>query len=682
VSASWEGAARFDSPPFFFLQNFMKIMRSFCLTLPVLACTLATLHAADAPVPAELPTLAAQGQDFVNPTGEVIKFWGVNLVGLYPEHPTADALAANLAKMQVNLVRPHHNLRPSSDWNPTMTSGALLTYKGNSREFDPVALDRFDYLNAALKRQGIYLALSVNWTRRYLPGDFDIVPGDEQEKAAWIEAMNELNGWPWKKAFDVYKMLPVVDERAALLNEEFIKKFLTHVNPFTGVSYAKDSQVLTFEVMNEASTEYAVICGNRLPAYWDTKLQEKWAVYAKAAGIEPGDLYKPADPKAKEVRAKFLNKLDVDYFERIRNVMRAAGSEAPMTYSNLWRGENMAAMNARLSGWIEDHIYMDPQVVKKPDDGFYALSRSALVDKPFFVGELNQAEGENNIRDQSPFRAMLPIATSAYASLQDWSGLVWFSWLHGGKILGPDGWAQNEGRVSNLGQMVGDGMMLDHIRTTGIIFRRGLVKKSVSPVTIHVDEPFTVGDYQGLMRGKYSYKPGWQNIHGFRKAFGPIPANQALAPWMTQAPPNPLVSDTGEIVKDVVRKQLTVTAPQAEAFSGFLDAQAPAGIPHIALGGEGFVTVVLVAEDGKSLGESQHLIVSRTAMDAKNAEVDGPQVTLRGFAKLAEGSQWQLKVTRPRSATASTQPLTRAADGSIVLPAAAWHECEISLASP
>jgi hypothetical protein len=662
-------------------------MKSLHLAVAALTALTCVSHGvcAEEGVPAiEIPALTIKGQDFVDASGQPVKFWGVNLVGLYPEHSVSDALANNLDGMQVNLVRPHHNLRPSSDWNPTMTSGALLTYKGNSREFDPVALDRFDYLNAALKKKGIYLALSVNWTRRYLPDDFDIVPGDEQERAAWTEAMKELNSWPWKKAFDVYKMLPAVDERAALLNEEFLKKFLAHVNPYTGVSYAKDPQVLSFEVMNEASTEYAVICGNRLPAHWEAKLLEKWNAYAKAAGIEPGDLYKPADPKAKEVRAKFLNQIDEEYFERIKKVVRDAGSMAPMTFSNLWRGENIAAMNARTADIIEDHIYMDPQVVKKPEDGFYNLSRSALTGKPFFVGELNQAEGENNIREQSPFRSMLPIATSAYASLQDWSGMVWFSWLHGGQMLGPDGWAKTEGRASNLGQMISDGMMLDHIRTTGMIFRRGLVKKSTLPITLWVDEPFTQSNYEGLMRGKYSLKPGWQDVHGIRKSFGPVPEGQRTAAWMTQAPANPIVSDTGEIIKDVVRKQLTVTAPQAEAFSGYLDAEAPAGIPHLSVTGEGFVTVVLVAEDGKPLGESAHVILSRTAMDAKNVEVDGPQVTLRGLAKAPEGSTWQMKVTRPRAVEASAvkpQPLEQTPDGNIALPLSGWHECEIFLSS-
>src|SRR5882757_8637985 len=69
--------------------------------------------------------LQIHGQDFVDPAGQVVRFWGVNLVGLYPDHDVADAMAVNLAAREINLVRPHHNLRPSGDWNPKMVSGSL-----------------------------------------------------------------------------------------------------------------------------------------------------------------------------------------------------------------------------------------------------------------------------------------------------------------------------------------------------------------------------------------------------------------------------------------------------------------------------------------------------------------------------------------------------------------------------
>ncbi len=635
----------------------------------------------------ELPALSVKGEDFVDPAGSPVRFWGVNLVGVYPEKERADAMAAYLAALQVNLVRPHHLLRPSLDWNPKMQSGSLLSYRNNSREFDPVALDRFDYLNAALRRHGIYLAFSAHFSRRYLTGDVDILKTDDKDRLAWMAGIREMMGWNWKKSIDPLKMLPVIDERAALLTEEFVKKLLTHVNPYTGIAYGVDPQVLTMEIANEASTEYGIICGNRFPDYWQARLVEKWEAFARAESIEPGDLYKPANDKVKDARARFLRKLDEDYAKRITAVIRDTGCKTAITYSNLWRGEAAAEMHARTADFIEDHNYMNPMVAGGLTDGIYDLSRSALVNKPFFIGELNQAEGSANIARQGPERTMLPLAISAYGSLHNWSGVVWFAWMHGDTMQAEDGWSNNEGRVASLGNMISDGMMIDHLRTTGMIFRKGLVAKSKEPVTLTVDSPFTAGDYNGLMRGKYAYRPGWQAVHAVRKTFGPVPEEQTNAQWMKQSPPNPAVSDTGEIVRDIERKQLTVAAPKAEAFSGYLDDKAPAGLKRLELKGSGFAAVVVVASDDKALPESERLIISRTGLNAAKSETAEPRVILRGLKPAASGQHWTVRLTRPRPAAAlmkdftgqEDQKLQPTADGSLELPLAQWHECELIL---
>lgn len=152
-----------------------------------------------------------------------MKFWGVNLTALYPDHATSDALAANLAERQINLARPHHLLRHGKDWNPQMISGALVDYRKDSRTFDRDALDRFDYLNAALRRHGIYLAMSAHMSRLYRGGDAAILDTTPEDAAAWSAAIDEMNRWDWRKSIDPLKSLPVIDERAALLTEEFLK---------------------------------------------------------------------------------------------------------------------------------------------------------------------------------------------------------------------------------------------------------------------------------------------------------------------------------------------------------------------------------------------------------------------------------------------------------------------------
>lgn len=650
------------------------------LSLTRLACffglTAAILLQAEPANTAPLPALTVKGPNYVDPAGNVVKFWGVNLVALYPDHATADALAANLASREINLVRPHHLLRPGKDWNPGMISGALLAYQGDSRTLDADALDRFDYLSAALRRHGIYVSMSVHQSRYFREGDAAILKTDEADAFAWSEAMKELNGWHWQKGIDVRKSLPTFDERAALLNEEFIRNLLTHVNPYTGVSYAADSQWISLEVVNESSVEYAIICKNRWPAYWQAKLEAKWAEFALANGLtEPGDLYAPAG-KAVEVRGRFLRKLDADYYDRVRAVVRATGSKVPMMYSNLWRGDNALALAAEKSDVIEDHAYVDPLVVRGLDDGIAASLRNALVGKPYFIGEFNQAEGEKNIKAQAPFRTMLMLAGAAYGRLHGWSGIEWFAWSHGTPVIGPDGWSTSEKREASLGNMVSDAMMLDHLRTGGLIFRRGLVAESRDPITVWTAEPYYAGNYPSLMSGKHKVLPGWQNVHAVRRAYGPEPESQKTADWLNHATGRIVTSDTGEIVKDADRKQLTVAASAAEAFSGYLDGKPPAKLSRLAVSGEsGFATVILVAADARPFDQSASLLISRTGLDAELKENDGPAVSLQ-----LPGAGWRFRVTRPRISTVTTESvvLTVGDDGRIALPAGVWHEAELT----
>lgn len=186
--------------------------------------------------------LTIEGENFVDPTGKRVRFWGVNLTAFYPSHQVAERTAENLASLGINMVRPHHMMRQGLDWNPDMKSGALVDYTNNSRQFDQEALDKFDYLNAALRKQGIYLAFALNWSRSYHQGDVDIIKTTAEDAAAWTNAWKEITSWDWRKQHDVVKSLSLIDERFIAINEEFATQLLNHVNPYTGLSYANDPQ--------------------------------------------------------------------------------------------------------------------------------------------------------------------------------------------------------------------------------------------------------------------------------------------------------------------------------------------------------------------------------------------------------------------------------------------------------
>ena len=631
--------------------------------------------------------LRSQGEAFVDAKGQAVRFWGVNLVSPFPSHAEADRIAANLAERQVNLARPHHLLRPSSDWIYRAKVLGLSLMKENTRDPDPEAWDRFDYLNAQLRKHGIYLSLSLHFSRTFMEGDADVLKTTPEDREAWMAGMKELRAWGWQKSIDPMKMLPTFDDRCRALQEEFARQLLGHKNPYTGLTYGQDPQVLTVEVVNESSAEYCLICGNTFPSYFLARLNAKWEAFLKGRAAAPFDFRKAKSDGEKQVRAEFYRSLDEELLKDMTRVIRETGCRAALTYSNLWRGESNLELHAH-TDFIENHAYVDPLVVREPRDALAAINRTLLRGKPFIIGELNHSEGPENKRKLGHLRTMLPLAMSSYGSFNSYAGLVWFAWSHGDRTTAPDGWSVSEDRDSHLGDMVSDGMMLDHLRTCGLIFRKGLVAPSREPLTLYVDAPFHGTDYNSIMNAKYAPQPGWQNIHAIRKAFGPAPATQATADFMTTNPPLPLASDTGEIVKDVKRQQLTVSAPKVEAFSGHLDGAPPEKLTRLLIAGSNtFATVVAVCTDDRPFAETESLLISRTQVDTNRCEALGPDITLSGLTPAGEGKAWQIRLTRPRQTKTLLEdftgrrywPLKLDAEGRLLLPRADWHECEVIL---
>jgi len=149
-----------------------------------------------------------------------IRFLGSNLTfaAALPTHQDADLLAARLARFGVNVIRLHH-----MDSQPS-PSGLFLKDKIN---LDPVMLDRLDYLAFALAKQGIYTDLNLHVGRMY-PG----LP-------VW-QTMPQ-----YFKGVDQFSSLALQEQKT------YAKALLSHINPYTGLSWAKDPAVAFVEINNE-----------------------------------------------------------------------------------------------------------------------------------------------------------------------------------------------------------------------------------------------------------------------------------------------------------------------------------------------------------------------------------------------------------------------------------------------
>lgn len=189
-----------------------------------------------------------------------IRFFGVNLCfgANFPPKEDAEKIAARLAKFGINLVRLHHldMMR--------FPEGILKRQVANTRELDPEALDRLDYLVAQLRRQGIYVNVNLLVDRTFSAHD-----GLPKE----IEQVDK----------QVRRVLGCFYEPCLALEKEYARKLLAHRNTYTGLSYAEDPAVAFVEINNENGLLHAWLSGalDRLPEVFLRELQSRWNGWLK-----------------------------------------------------------------------------------------------------------------------------------------------------------------------------------------------------------------------------------------------------------------------------------------------------------------------------------------------------------------------------------------------------------------
>jgi hypothetical protein len=217
-------------------------------------------------------------------TGKRVRFFGTNLVAsyLFPDHEDAELIAKRLAKAGINIVRLHG---VDAEWSG-QSGNIFKRDKGLHAEFEPVQLDRFDYLVYQLKKNGIYVDLNLKV----------------------FKTLTELDGFPpdiKDIPFDFQKRVDIFDERMISLQIEHARRILGHVNAYTGKRYADEECVAVVECNNENSLVdyWSDALGTRLdelpPSFkaelvslWNAWLSEKYAVDAALskewfAGVEP-----------------------------------------------------------------------------------------------------------------------------------------------------------------------------------------------------------------------------------------------------------------------------------------------------------------------------------------------------------------------------------------------------------
>ncbi|HOI54018.1 MAG TPA: carbohydrate binding domain-containing protein [Phycisphaerae bacterium] len=231
----------------------------------------------DGPRGDALPRVAVEGGHFVA-DGRRVRFWGVNLCfgACFPSHEAADRLAARLAAFGVNCVRFHHmdhHAWPTGLWKKDFSG------------LEPEALDRLDYLLAALKREGVYANINLHVSRDFSRTGAAVKP----------EELTEFG-----------KIVCLFDPELIELQKRYARDVLGHRNAYTKLTYAEDPVVALVELSNENSAllaqsaygrngfspRYERLLGDLWNAWLcdrydsDNALREAWAVGELPRGPE------------------------------------------------------------------------------------------------------------------------------------------------------------------------------------------------------------------------------------------------------------------------------------------------------------------------------------------------------------------------------------------------------------
>ena len=175
--------------------------------------------------------IAKNGHFVESATGARVRFLGTNFAAkdAFPSHADAEKVAARIAKLGINLVRLHH--MDNSDWGQ---DASIWDYSVKDRQhLSAVQLDKLDYFVAQLKKNGVYVNLNLHVSRQF--SEADGFPASVSQIPSFDKRVDEF------------------EPRMIALQKNYAHDLLTHVNPYTHLSYVADPAVAIVEINNENS---------------------------------------------------------------------------------------------------------------------------------------------------------------------------------------------------------------------------------------------------------------------------------------------------------------------------------------------------------------------------------------------------------------------------------------------
>jgi len=562
--------------------------------------------------------------------GARARFWGTNIYApnTFPSKKDAEIIAARLAKYGCNLVRIHHL---DAFWaDPNIFDKNF----DNTQHLSAEALDKLDYLIYQLKQRGIYIFMDLLVDRVFKKGD-GVADYENVERGA------KISGFYDPKIIELQKI--------------YARDLLTHVNPYTGLRYIDDPAVVSAKLINEGMLFYIGTQFGLSKYYMDEldrlfndylkrkygstdNLRKNWTdKYGRSDLTDDEDLKKSTVRRAEtplryqrsgeEKREpfrladtlRFYEQVQDDYFKDMQMYLKSIGLKVPISGSNHW--VNIAPdikSNATLD-YIDRHRYYDhPQfgygvqvvfedqpMVKNPVDALpnnFAFYK--VAGKPFVVSEWNNCF-------PNEYRVEGPLMMAAYANLQDWDGILQFSFNHAGWLAPMEDNFDISAWPNVLSQWPAAAMLFyrGDVSEAKNVYEQVLADKDLyGPI----DEDKPIAD-----------EPLLPLITKTQISFGPEqetpPTSDIMNNYHDQTK-KIIKSDNGELLWDYGNGIFMIDTDKTQAAVGFTKGREISLKDIIIKSKTNFSSLALSSLDGKPINESDYLLLTASARIENNGQ--------------------------------------------------------------
>lgn len=512
--------------------------------------------------------MQAKGGRMVFEDGTEARFWGTNFnsAANFPSHEYSEIVAKRLAKFGVNLVRFH---QMDGDWSTPnifqFTKGPLAK---DTRNLDPVSMDRLDYLIHCLKKEGIYVYMDMLTYRKFRSGD-------------GVETAGELpnSARPYSN----------FDPHLIELQKEFNEKLWNHVNPYTGLAYKDEPSIAMTEITNENEVFHFM---KNLVEPYQSRIMERYKSWAAAKGL----------PVASDVDLNgfdksvisFLVELQKEYFDDMHRHLKKIGVKIPITGTNWAVGCGASLATQTDMDFTDSHAYwysfglwkayekklMNKSMLSERSPLFCSLTCMRLADKPFFVSEWDHPW-------PNEWRAESSLLLAAVSCLQGWTGTAIHTYRYDcrenvDQIAPPitsdalSGVPYRSGVFDTFNDPAKFGLFYH----AALMLRRGDVKEHGEATEIKLPS-FTHDEKTSPLKGFIadSHIKAMEGAAETRKIAIRLPDAPAKTKTQTDydkylvpAEASELRSDTGELYRNLQKKYGVIDSPRTKAAYGFIGA--------------------------------------------------------------------------------------------------------------